>query len=175
MAFPWLKTGEGPPNKGKQRKPLADKFWDSVHKTSSDECWLWTASCFSNGYGQIYNPGATRKAHRVSWELHHGPIPDGMDVLHSCDNPPCVNPSHLFLGTHQDNMADRDRKGRGAAGSKHPLTKLTTAQVLEIRELCASQTVQQKELALRFGVSRSQICQIAHEKTWKCLFKKTAA
>jgi HNH endonuclease len=79
----------------------------------SDNCWEWTASTTKQGYGHLTFRYRTLYAHRAMWECINGEIPDGLDVLHKCDNPPCVNPDHLFLGTHQDNMKDRDLKGRG--------------------------------------------------------------
>lgn len=95
--------------------PLKDRFWSKVVKT--DTCWIWigAGSTSKKGYGQIRLPGAKGRqtsAHRVSWILHRGEIPIGLDVLHKCDNPPCVNPDHLFLGTNQDNVNDKVSKGR---------------------------------------------------------------
>ena len=93
--------------------PLVDRFWARVEKTAT--CWNWTGARLPKGYGMI---GARswrdgwQCAHRVSWELHFGAIPDGLHCLHRCDNPPCVNPAHLWLGTNADNAADRDSKGR---------------------------------------------------------------
>ena len=98
--------------------PLSDRFWAKVGVGSPGECWEWQAFCLPNGYGTIgvgsEINGTNRKAyaHRVSWELAHGPIPAGMDVCHTCDNPPCVNSAHLFLGTKSDNMRDASAKGR---------------------------------------------------------------
>jgi hypothetical protein len=102
-------------------RPLAERFWPKVVK--SDGCWLWVGAKFERGYGCIVAGGpringrpAERRhlyAHRVSYELSVGPIPDGLYVCHHCDNPPCVNPSHLFLGTATDNNRDREAKGRG--------------------------------------------------------------
>ena len=89
---------------------LADRLWNRVRKGSS--CWTWTGAT-QHGYGYIGENGKILRTHRVSWTLHHGPIPDGLCVLHHCDNPPCVRPSHLFLGTHTDNMKDMVSKGRG--------------------------------------------------------------
>ena len=87
-----------------------DKFWKKVDK--SGDCWLWMAGKLEKGYGQFWFDGRTHRAHRMAWLLTNGEIPEGMCVLHKCDNPPCVNPSHLWLGTNQDNMDDMNNKGR---------------------------------------------------------------
>lgn len=99
---------------------LADRFWSRVQK--GEGCWLWGGSLKTNGYGQLNGPsqgggrdGKNLLAHRVAWELVNGPIPDGLWVLHRCDNPPCVNPAHLFLGTVRDNVIDMWTKGRGCS------------------------------------------------------------
>lgn len=98
--------------------PLQDLFWPKVLKTET--CWLWTATLSNKGYGKIgvCNPRRVASAHRVAWELTHGPIPDGLWVLHKCDVRACVNPSHLFLGMAKDNTDDMNRKGR------HPWVRL---------------------------------------------------
>jgi hypothetical protein len=93
-------------------RPLDEKFWRKVGPENESGCRLWLASCDSRGYGHIWDKGKLRIAHRVAWELTNGPIPDGLWVLHRCDVRRCVNPAHLFLGTHDDNMHDMVRKGR---------------------------------------------------------------
>ena len=90
-------------------RSLIDRFWEKVDKSS--ECWNWLG-VKSKGYGQIKVNGKHRYAHRISWDLHYGVYLGNLDILHSCDNPSCVNPKHLSLGTHKENMADRDKKGR---------------------------------------------------------------
>ncbi len=95
---------------------------------------MWTGGKQVSGYGMAYHHDENGKsvykpAHRASYELTYGPIPDGLDVLHRCDNPPCVNPAHLFLGTHAENMVDRNTKGRQARGERHPHAKLTAEDV----------------------------------------------
>ncbi len=96
-------------------RPIADRFWKFVDKKSNDDCWNWTGGKMGNGYGSLRvsnKQGSHVYAHRLSWELHNGPIPKGMQVLHHCDNPSCVNPNHLFIGTASDNMRDMDSKNR---------------------------------------------------------------
>lgn len=114
---------------------LVERFWPKVAVSSPDQCWLWTACRFWSGYGKFGVDRKTAYAHRVAWVITHGPIPEDADVLHTCDNPPCCNPAHLFLGTHSDNMRDRERKGRHNAprGSKSGTAKLTEEQVAAIR------------------------------------------
>src|SRR3990167_8959811 len=150
-----------------------DNFWKKVDKT--DTCWNWIAHKLNYGYGGIRLNKKEQRAHRISWELHNGEIPKGLHVIHKCDNPPCVNPDHLWLGTHQDNMRDRSKKGRTSrhignldlGGEKHGSSKLKEKQVIEIRNLGKTGIYIQKELADLFGVHQTTINNILNNKYWK--------
>lgn len=149
-------------------KPAADRFWGKVRK--EDGCWLWVGRITSWGYGHFVINGKDTYAHRFSWELHNGPIPDGLCVLHNCpggDNPRCVRPSHLLLGTHAENMADRNSKSRQARGEAFPQHKLTSAAVCRIRARHARGEATQKELATKHGVSPSVVSRIVRGKKWR--------
>ena|SRR3990167_7410463 len=151
-----------------KRIPIEERFWPKVNKSSPDSCWLWTASLDANGYGQIGSGGRygrPLKASRVSWEIHNGPIPDGLLALHRCDVPACVNPAHLFLGTYKDNTQDMMAKGRGPCGERQGSSKLTQSDVQAIRAQRAC-GIQLKVIALRFGIQPSQVSRIAHHKRW---------
>lgn len=97
---------------GRPPMPLEPRFFDRIVPEPNTGCWLWTGAVDKDGYGQIKEHGKQVKAHRVSWKIHHGELPEFSVVCHQCDTPSCVNPAHLFLGTHADNMKDRDAKGR---------------------------------------------------------------
>jgi hypothetical protein len=130
-------------------------------------CWGWTASTNAWGYAQL----GSVYAHRLSYEIHHGPIPDGKWVLHRCDNPPCTNPDHLFLGTHDDNMADATAKGRMNGRPNRPrgeqvkTSKLTAGKVREMRALAAAGRSTQA-LAAQFGVSDDCVRSVVTRKRW---------
>ena len=148
------------------KRNLVDRFWDKVEAT--DGCWIWGGSLYNTGYGEIRNKTTRLLAHRVSWEIHFGKIPDGLCVLHRCDNPPCVNPKHLFLGTRGDNIRDCIQKGRNrpVTGKENANSKLTLDQAQEIkREL--KHGVSHRALGRRFGVGHGAIGLIARGKTWR--------
>lgn len=140
------------------------RFWERVDKRGPDDCWPWMGFRTSTGYGRTSLLHRTYQAHRVSWALAFGPVPDGLHVLHRCDNPPCVNPAHLFVGTHEDNMRDREKKGRCVhpRGEQHGCAKLTAANVIEIRASSESQTA----LAARFGVTQAAINYVILRRSW---------
>lgn len=140
-------------------------FWPKV--TRGDGCWVWTGGREKNGYGRTgRKKGKTRGAHRVSWELAHGPIASGLYVLHRCDNPPCVRPSHLFLGTQAENRLDCVKKGRQPRGARQAMAKLTEIAVAEIRQKFASGE-SKTALAATYGVTRQNVHFILARKTWQ--------
>ena len=138
-------------------EPVAERFWSKVDR--SGDCWLWTGARTDQGYGRFMLNRKSRHAPRVAYELTVGPILGGLFVLHRCDNPPCVNPSHLFLGTNADNMIDAVRKGRS------PRTKLSMEQVREIRAAAAA-GVPKKRLARTYGVDPATIRWVIQRKSW---------
>lgn len=156
-----------------QARTPVDRFWSWVAKTEA--CWEWQGQRTTAGYGVLRPKSTDRRgiyAHRFSFELHHRPLEPGEEVCHRCDNPPCVNPDHLFAGSHADNMADMARKGRGATrpilGEAHHFARLTDEQVLEIRARCAAGE-NQHDIAREFGVVNSNVSMIHRRQTWRHL------
>ena len=145
------------------------RYEQYVDRSSVDGCHPWIGSPRnSQGYGGF---GIGRKiwmAHRVGWILRNGPIPEGMVVRHTCDNPPCQNPDHWLLGTQKDNMADREERGRGAcfSGGHNPAAVMTPEQVAEARSLYTGERGQQVAIARRFGVSKAQMSKILNGTSW---------
>lgn len=144
------------------RESVESRFWGKVHKTP--ECWLWTGGHFADGYGAIRHNNKPTGTHRLSWEMHNGPIPNGLCVLHHCDNPPCVRPDHLFLGTKKDNAVDMGQKGRNYFpedfGARN--RKLDETKIRSIRASCDSPAA----LAQEHGVSRRTISKVLNRETW---------
>lgn len=144
---------------------IYERFEKKV-SVAENGCWLWTGSVNHAGYGGMGTCGTkTARAHRVSYELHVGPIPDGMCVCHRCDTPACVRPGHLFLGTHQENMHDMVVKGRKAStrGELGGLAILTEALVREIRASAEST----RSIARRLGTDHTTIHSARIGRTWK--------
>lgn len=152
------------------RAAIAQRFWAKVI-VHSGGCWEWTASVNEAGYGRMTaGRGNQLKAHRVSWELHNGPIPEGMCVLHECDNPPCCNPDHLFLGTQLENQADMRAKGRGSQpphsyGEAHHNAKFDASAAIAIKADQRSARL----VAADYGISQMTVYRLRHSKTWKQL------
>ena len=154
-------------------RPRASSIFKAANRFSvvnaASRTYEWTASTVEGGYGRVLNKSRQLAlAHRVSWEMAVGPIPKGLHVLHRCDNPPCVRPSHLFLGTQADNVRDMVNKGRDVqlTGESHWKVKLTEAKVREARRRC-SEGETKKDLAKEFGVSHSTMCSAVNGTTWK--------
>lgn len=145
---------------------LRDAFYAHCSTTETGQCWRWNGRLGHGGYGRLGYSRKTYMAHRLSYELHYGSIPDGLWVCHHCDNPRCVNPAHLFLGTPADNTTDMIRKDRNARGEKQTNAKLTEAQVREILRL-RNEGVGNIALAEQFGVGKTHISHIVTGRKWK--------
>ena len=145
-------------NYQRTRKPLAERLAKRLDKSVPSGCWEWRGYAV-RGYGQINDgAGARVLTHRVAWQLANGPIPDGLLVLHRCDNPPCCNPNHLFLGTDADNRADAVQKGRASR-------KLSGEDVLAIRVMAGSN----RQIAAVFGISHAMVGHIKRGESWSHL------
>lgn len=151
---------------------LLRRFWSRIHKT--EDCWVWTASSM-RGYGRLtFSPGRSIYAHRLSYEIHFGPIPAGLYICHKCDNPRCCRPSHLFAGTAAQNTMDAWVKGRlplppPMRGEANPKSKLTDKMVLKLLNECADAELTQVDLARKYGISRAAIWNILHGMAWRSI------
>lgn len=146
------------------KRDIRDRFEDKYIPEPNSGCWLWLDHIGKARYGFISWKGKKHKAHRMSYQIYIGPIPPGMLICHKCDNPSCVNPDHLFLGTQTDNMRDMVRKGRAnkKKGSANPTSKLTENDINNIRLADGSNP----EIAKAYGVSRTAIYHIRNGRSW---------
>jgi|SRR6478736_7968963 len=153
-----------------QFKDISERLFSRIAINDSG-CWVWTGAKNEKGYGKIGLPRSSKTArcHRVSYELANGPVPDGVMVLHRCDNPSCINPEHLFLGTAQDNSIDMATKGRNFVpdnrGERASWSKLTEEQAIDIM----TRRISAAKFAVLYGVSRSAIFRIWEGKNWRHL------
>jgi len=151
---------------GKRNTP--ESFW-SNHIKQDNGCWLWSKSLHKDGYGHLSYQRKYWLASRLAWTLTHGNIPERMCVCHKCDNPACINPDHLFLGTHAENMGDMKTKNRRKninTGEKNGRAKVKQDDVLKIRHLYKTRQANQVQLAKEFGISQSSISAIIRKKIW---------
>lgn len=150
--------------RGVRNQPM--DVWKFVDQRGPDECWPWTGTIDSHGYGRIFLSSKNTLAHRVAFEIGHGTSAAGMLVCHRCDNRSCCNPAHLFLGTPADNLRDAAEKGRMPRGEDCPRARLTEDQVREIRAL-ASAGGKQRDIAQRFGITQPNVGYICRRDTWR--------
>ena len=156
-------------------KKQLNRFWSYVDKKSVEECWEWKSYKGAGNYGHFYLNGKQIPAHRISWILENGPIPENdsndnrICACHKCDNPSCVNPNHLFLGTDLDNMKDRDRKGRrtpfSPIGNKNGNSTVSIETIKEI-ELLLKQGSKNVEIANQLDVSEALVSNVKHKNHW---------
>lgn len=146
-----------------KRPVTPETFWSRFDKTGS--CWLWTGARISKGYGTVKLQRRSKLTHRVAWEWTYGPIPQGLWVLHRCDQPACGRPEHLFLGTHADNERDKAQKGRHAQGERNGLAVLTASDVIEIRARRAAGELY-RTIAKAFNITPTTACRIYRRRAW---------
>lgn len=159
-----------------RRIPPENRFWDKVDKNGptmphmDTPCWVWIGSRSKQGYGNFGVNGGSTKAHRFSYQLHYGEIPEGNDICHRCDNEPCIRPDHLFAGTARDNILDMEAKGRAyhPRGSNSGQAKLNEEIVIEIRNL-SSQGMSYSQLVRRFKIGKTTVAHIVKRDNWKHL------
>lgn len=153
-------------------KPFLDRFNAKWVENRESGCWDWIAAKAGKGYGEIKATKSRRYlyAHRVSWEMANGPLPAGMSVLHRCDNPGCVNPAHLFIGSSADNAQDMAAKDRHLKGERNTQSKLTEQDILKIYQLSDGGMVQHR-IAKLVGVGQMTVCRILRGERWRHVFE----
>ena len=144
----------------------SERFWSQVDIGEPDACWIWKGKQ-DQGYGRFYMGSKRVYAHRAAWHLTYGPIPRGLNVLHKCDEPACVNPKHLRLGTQRQNMKDMVEKGRSLAGERNPGAKLKEDQVKEILRIHGEGKLNMKEISRLVGISYNVVRRIIKREDWK--------
>lgn len=160
-----------------KRRPTHPEFWQNVAPPGRDGCRLWLGTINAAGYGVFAWEGRMQRAHRIAWSLSNGPIPEGLSILHSCDNPPCCEGRHLRPGTQAENMQEMARRGRARNGNRlgeeTANAKLTPAAIMDIRARCARGKgrggrgrERQADVAVEYGVAQSTVSAIISGKTW---------
>lgn len=160
---------EGQGSRGTKPRGFVIRFWESVRKSETNECWEWTGMIMDSGYGGISIANRTHLAHRISFLIEHGRLDPEKLVMHSCDNRRCVNPKHLSQGTDADNIGDAWLKGRLQKGERNGMSKLEERDVINIRKLYNSGSATMNQLADRYGVWVPCIWRIIRNLRWKHL------
>ena len=155
---------------GRKPIPVLTRFWSYVQKGPDNSCWPWLGAKTTKGYGLFTTGPVIRRKHqvvtRVAFKIAYGPFDERLNICHTCDNPSCVNPRHLFVGTSQDNHDDCVAKGRSLKGERHPMRKLTESDVLKIRDLRSSSRLSFGRLAEQFGISRTTAHRVCAKIIW---------
>jgi len=156
-----------------KKQNVQTRFWKRVKKSDPESCWEWQGGRFNTGYGVFNMNPKVMTASRASWILTHGEIARDQHVLHKCDNPPCVNPNHLFIGIHNENTADKVAKNRQAKGEEAGSAKLTNEKVRAIRLLAKITKTSNYKLGELYSMSHTAIGRILSGKTWAHLLEVT--
>jgi hypothetical protein len=150
-----------------KKQPLEQRFWSKVGIGRKNECWEWKDYKDKDGYGTFWLDGSDRRAHRVAYEITKGKIPEGKCCCHFCDNPSCVNPNHLWIGTSKENTHDAIKNRIFPMGENHWKSRLTETQIKQIRALRNQEGKSLAELSNQFGVTKAHIWQVSVGKSWK--------